>query len=61
MELVKAQSPKYKVDSKSITKNAMNLIIEVRSEKSSELVNAVSDVEGVAAATLMHHEGEVKN
>ena len=61
MELVKKHAPKFKVDSKSIVKGMTTLIIEVRTAEGNALVDEVSEVSGVAMATLMHHEGEVKN
>ena len=61
MSLVKEGTTSFKVDSKSITKSAMTLVIEVRTKDGSSLVNRISEVEGVISATLMQHEGEVKN
>jgi uncharacterized membrane protein YhiD involved in acid resistance len=61
MSLVKEGTISFKVDSKSITKSAMTLVIEVRTKDGSSLVNRISEVEGVISATLMQHEGEVKN
>ena len=61
MSLVKEGTTSFKVDSKSITKSVMTLVIEVRTKDGSSLVNRISEVEGVISATLMQHEGEVKN
>ncbi len=61
MSIVKSGTIAFKVDSKSITKGATNLVIEVKTKDGSSLVNKISDVDGVISATLMHHEGEVKN
>ncbi len=61
MDLVKKYSPKFKVDSKSIVKGNTSLVIEVKTVTGSALVDEVSAIEGVAMATLMQHEGEVKN
>ncbi|SHJ45813.1 DUF4956 domain-containing protein [Pseudobutyrivibrio xylanivorans] len=61
MSIVKSGTTAFKVDSKSITKGATTLVIEVKTKDGSSLVNKISDVDGVISATLMHHEGEVKN
>ena len=61
MSLIKEGTTGFKVDSKSITKGATTLIVEVRAKDGSALVNKIAEVEGVISATLMHHEGEVKN
>ena len=61
MDLVKKYSPKFKVDSKSIVKGNTSLVIEVKTVTGSALVDEVSAIEGVVMATLMQHEGEVKN
>lgn len=61
MKLVKDFSPKHKVDSKSITKGNVSLIIEIKTTAGSKLVDEISEVAGVVTATLMKHEGEVKN
>jgi uncharacterized membrane protein YhiD involved in acid resistance len=61
MSIVKSGTTAFKVDSKSITKGATTLVIEVKTKDGSSLVNKIADVEGVISATLMHHEGEVKN
>lgn len=61
MSIVKSATSAFKIDSKSVTKAATTLIIEIKSKNGSDLVNKISEVEGVISATLMHHEGEVKN
>ena len=61
MSIVKSGTTAFRVASKSVTKAATTLVIEVRTKDGSSLVDKISDVEGVISATLMHHEGEVKN
>lgn len=61
MDLIKQYSKKYKVDSKSINKLGTTMVIQITSKQGSELVDKISEIEGVSLATLMHHEGEVKN
>lgn len=61
MSIVKSATSAFKIDSKSVTKAATTLIIEIKSKNGSDLVNKISEVDGVISATLMHHEGEVKN
>lgn len=61
MTNIKNFSPKFKIDSKSITKGDITLIIELKTTMSNELVNSIAEIDGVINATLMQHDGEVKN
>ncbi len=60
LQIVKSNSKAMKVDSKSTTKQATTLIVEVKTNNGSNMVDAISAVDGVVSATLMKHEGEVK-
>ena len=59
--VIKKYSSKYKIDSKSTTVQQTTLVIEVKTKDGSAMVDALSDVNGVATVTLMEHQGEVKN
>lgn len=59
-ECVKALGAMYKLKSKNITKDGMDLILEVRTKKEKELVNVISEMKGIAAVSLLAHDGEVK-
>ena len=59
MEVVGRFSKASKVKSRNLTATAMDLVIETRTDKGEELVNAVMDVDGVASVSLMSHDGEV--
>ena len=61
MALIRTYSPKAKLDSKSIQKGVRNLIIEVRTDKASQLVDEISAKEGVLSVSLLEHSGEVKS
>ncbi len=61
LSVIRDFAPGYKVDSKSIMKGSASLIVEVRTKRGSQLVNRISEIEGVVTAALMHHEGAVKN
>ena len=54
-------SKSYKIDSKSVSKGTENLIIEIRCNDASELVNKIAVIDGVLHSTVMHHSGDVKN
>ncbi len=60
MHLVRSYSPKAKLDSKNIQHGVRNLILEVRTPKSSQLVDEAAQIPGVISVTLMQHNGEVK-
>lgn len=50
----------YKIKSKNLNKNGMDMILEVRTKNQKELVNAISEMEGITAVSLLSHDGEVK-
>ena len=49
----------YSVKSRNITAGAVDLVLELRTAEGSELVKAVSALEGVRSVSLMSHDGEV--
>lgn len=57
---VKGMGSAYKLKSKNITKTGMDMILEVRTKKEKELVNAISELEGITSVSLLAHDGEVK-
>ncbi len=59
--LLKEQSPKYKLDSKSVRQGVTSLIFEIRVKDPGSLVDQVSQLSGVQSVSLMHHSGEVKS
>lgn len=61
MDLIHSFCPKAKLDSKSVQRGVRNLIVEVRTDKGSQLVDAISAREGVISVSLMQHSGEVKS
>ena len=61
IDVVKKNASSFKVDSKSATSSAVTLIIEVKTKSGSDMVNELVSLSSVISATLMEHEGEVKN
>ena len=49
----------YKVKSRNLTKDSLDLIIELRIANGGELVKEVLALEGVESASLLSHDGEV--
>lgn len=60
LDLVKAKGA-YKVKSKNITAKGMDMILEVRSKNEKELVDQLSELEGVSSVSLLAHDGEVSH
>lgn len=58
-EKVKAHSKVFKVKSRNITKNGLDLIIECKPDDEAALIKEISESSSVIAATLMAHDGEV--
>lgn len=59
IEKVADESRYYKVKSRNITKNQLNMIVELKIKQESELLSKVFDIEGVEYASLLDHDGEV--
>ena len=59
VEKVREFAKHFSVKSRNMTKESLDLIIELRVEKCSELVKSVSGVEGVNSVSLLSHDGEV--
>lgn len=57
---IKEMGGAYKMKSKNITKGGMDMILEVKTKKEKELVNKISDMEGIVSVSLLAHDGEVK-
>lgn len=49
----------YKVKSRSMTEQSLDLVIELRTAQGDELVKKVLQIEGVTSASLLAHDGEV--
>lgn len=58
LENVKSYSKYYKVKSRNISKGKRNLIIEVKTQDGIELVESVSNIEGIEHVSLLDHNGE---
>ena len=59
VSLLNGQTKKHVVKAKSVSKNGVELTVEVRlRESSSKFVNALLDIEGVANATLVSYNGD---
>ena len=59
LSIVKQHCKYYKIKSKNLTPKSMDLIIEVKVDAESKLVNEIIAVEGVTAANLLSHDGDV--
>lgn len=57
--ILKSHSISYKIKSRNVSGNGMNLIVELKTRQEAALVAAVQALEGVTNTTLMEHDGEV--
>lgn len=58
MSNVKRYAKIFKVKSRNLTKSKLDMIIELRTDKEAELLEAVSDIKGVLNSSLVSHDGE---
>lgn len=49
----------YKVKSKNLTPNSLDMVIELKVNEESELVHEIIALDGVTSASLLSHDGEV--
>ena len=52
-------SKHYNIKSRNLTKETLDLVIEIRITNGSELVKKIMEIEGVSSASLLSHDGEV--
>lgn len=58
-DTVKQYARHYSVKSRNVTRDSMDMVLELRTAQASELVQAVIRLEGVTSASLLSHDGEV--
>lgn len=58
-EILKKETRYYKVKSRNITSNGIDMIIELKTKNEAELIQSISKLEKVENATLMSHDGEI--
>ena len=59
LSIVEDETKYYKVKSRNITNNRLNMVIELKTNQESELLSKVNELEGVDYVSLIDHEGEV--
>lgn len=58
MGVLKKYSTVFKVKSRNLTKNKLDMIVELRTDKEQDLLESVSSIEGVLNSSLVSHDGE---
>lgn len=59
LDTVKKYSKHYKIKSRNLTPNSLNLIIEINVEEDSKLVHEMLKIDGVTSASILTHDGEI--
>lgn len=59
LKIVEKYCSLYKVKARNLTKDHLDMAIEVRVKEEGELVNALIEIENVVSASLVSHDGEV--
>lgn len=60
-DVLKTYTRYYRMKSRNVTRDKINLIIELRSNKEAELFQACGKIEGIENFSLMSHDGEVRS
>lgn len=59
MGIVESHCSMYKVKARNLTKNKLDMAVEVKTAKGASLVEQLMDLECVTSASLVDHDGEV--
>lgn len=59
LKTVEKHAKHFTVKSRNLTQSSLDLVVELRTDKSSSLVREVMEIEGVTSASLLSHDGEV--
>ena len=59
LEVVGKYAKSYKVKSRNLSKDRLDLVVELRVKEESELVKEVATLSGILSASLIAHDGEV--
>ena len=59
LSVVAEEAKYYKVKSRNIAENRLNMVIELKTHEESELLSKVNEIKGVDYVSLIDHEGEV--
>lgn len=59
MTVVRKYCKQYKVKNRTVTKNGVDMIVEVRVKEEQELVDEIAALAGIDSVSLLSHDGEV--
>ena len=59
LAIVSKYSTYHKVKSRNLTPASLDMVIEISTDKDSELVHEILEVEGVTSASVLTHDGEI--
>ncbi len=59
INIVKKHSKNYKVKSKNLTAETIDMVIEINVNTESELVHEIMQINGVVSASILSHDGEI--
>lgn len=60
LEAVSANSRYHKVKSKNVTASGFDMVMEVKTDKDSELIQTLNRIDGVMSISLLEHDGELR-
>lgn len=59
MQVIKKECDMYKIKARNLTKDKLDMALEVRTDRGSELLRELMELEPVTLASLLDHDGEV--
>lgn len=59
LETVKQYSKGYQLKSRNLSPTTLDMVIEIKTDKDSELVHELINIEGITSASVLSHDGEI--
>ena len=58
--LLKKLTSRYEVKSRNLRKNSLDVIIEIKSQKGADLIQAIRQIEGIESVSILNHDGSMR-
>lgn len=59
LDTVKQYSKSYQLKSRNLSPTTLDMVIEIKTEKDSELVHELINIDGITSASVLSHDGEI--
>ncbi len=60
LPLLKKLTSRYEVKSRNMRKNSLDVIIEIKSHRGADLIQAIKQIDGIEAVSILNHDGSMR-